>query len=213
MKGSVCKGWESLFQQAAAFCACQATEKFPVLITGHKSCQSMMQQINRGGECAKGRKRTDQPREILCQWLCQKLVPQAGCLPCPTRGCAAKEVHAAKESVLVFVSETLLSFVQKQADRQSDNDNNKTKGKTCTTERVQSEPDCPERLCKFLHCYSILWKIKIFKPLSWMTGEDRSNLEQTDGSDDFLKFLWSLSSVTNIHMVFTTLCKLFSKIK
>lgn len=46
-----------------------------------------------------------------------------------------------------------------------------------------------------------------------MTGEDRSNLEQTDGSDDFLKFLWSLSSVTNTHVVFTTLCKLFSQIK
>lgn len=105
------------------------------------------------------------------------------------------------------------SFVQKHADRQSDNDNNKTKGKHALQKRVPTEPDCPERLWKFLHCYSTLWKIKIFKPLSWMTGEDRSNLEQTDGSDAFLKFLWNLSSVTNIHVVSSTLCKLFSKIK
>lgn len=145
-----------------------------------------MQQINRGGTWQR-KKKNRSAREILCQWLCQKLVPQAGRLPCPTRGCASKEVHAAKEIVLVFVSETHLSFVQKEADRQSDSDNNKTKGKTCTTERVQTEPDCPERLCKFLPCYIILWKIQIFKLLSWMTGEDRPNLEQTDGSDDFLE--------------------------
>lgn len=200
-----------LFQQAAAFCACQATEKSPVLITGHRSCQSVMQQINRGGICQR-RKKNRSAREILCQWQCQELVPQAGSLPCPTRGCGAK-VHAAEEIVLVLVSETPLSFVQKHADRQSDNDNNKTKGKHALQKRVQTEPDCPERLCQFLHCYSTLWKIKIFKPLSWMTGEDRSNLEQTDGSDAFLKFLWNLSSVTIIHVVFTTLCKLLSKIK
>lgn len=59
---------------------------------------------------------------------------EAGSLHCPTRGCATKEVHTAKEIVLLFVSETPLSFVQKQADRQGGNDNSKTKGKTCITE-------------------------------------------------------------------------------
>lgn len=47
-----------------------------------------------------------------------------------------------------FVSETPLSFVQKQADRQSDNDNNKTKGKTCTTKKSSNGARLPREAVK-----------------------------------------------------------------
>lgn len=97
MKGSVCKGWESLFQQAAAFCACQATEKFPVLITGHKSCQSMMQQINRGGNVPKEEKEQISPEKSFVSDYARSQCLRLDAFPAPPEDVQQKKFMLQKK--------------------------------------------------------------------------------------------------------------------
>lgn len=70
----------------------------------------MMQQIKWEEEYVKGRKRTEQPEEASVSDYARSWCFGLEAFPCPSGGCAAKEVHAAKEFVLVLST-------------QSDNDN------------------------------------------------------------------------------------------
>lgn len=83
------------FTRQLLFVPVRMAEKFPALIGGHRSFQSMMKQIM-GEEYVKGRKRTDQLEKAFVGAYARSWCLTLEAFLCRARGCVAKEVHAAE---------------------------------------------------------------------------------------------------------------------